>query len=106
MKNERLENMFKGWFVGDFLPTVLSTKACEVAVKHYKAGEKEESHYHKVATEVTLVLSGQVRMNGHEWSDGDIIHLDPNEITNFEAISDAITVVVKTPSVENDKYVV
>jgi len=106
MKNERLENMFKGWFVGDFSPTVLSTDACEVAIKHYKAGEKEDSHIHKVAIEVTAVVSGKVRMNDKEWSDGDIIHLEPGEVTNFEAITDAITVVVKTPSVKNDKYIV
>jgi hypothetical protein len=27
-------------------------------------------------------------------------------VTNFEAITDAITVVVKTPSVKDDKYIV
>ena len=98
--------MFKGWFVGNFTPTVLSTEACEVALKEYKAGDKEEAHYHKVATEITLIVSGKVKMNEKVWSDGDIIRLEPNEITNFEALTDTLTVVVKTPGAQDDKYVV
>ena len=35
---------------------------------------------------------------------GDIILLEPNEGTSFEALTDVKTVVVKTPSVLNDKY--
>lgn len=104
MKHFRLEKMVKGWFVGDFNPTSHVTDACEVAVKHYGAGEKESAHFHKVATEVTLVLCGEVRMMERTWRAGDIIKLKPGEITDFEAITDAITVVVKTPSIAGDKY--
>lgn len=28
--------MTKGWFVGDFEPSILKTKNCEVGVKSYK----------------------------------------------------------------------
>mgnify|MGYP006087599555 CR=1 FL=1 len=104
MKHDRLEKMVKGWFVGAFSPTAHSTEVCEVGVKQYCAGEIESAHYHKVATEVTLVLSGEVRMMGRTWHDGDIITLSPGEATDFEAITDAVTVVVKTPSISGDKY--
>jgi mannose-6-phosphate isomerase-like protein (cupin superfamily) len=104
MKHDRLEKMVKGWFVGAFNPTTHATEACEVAVKKYSAGEKEIEHHHKVATEVTLILSGEVRMMGRTWRDGDILTLSPGEITDFEAITDAVTVVVKTPSISGDKY--
>jgi len=100
----RLEDMFKGWFVGDFEPTLVRTQACEVAVKNYRAGDAEELHHHKVATEVTLVLSGRVRMCGREWGAGDIIVLEPGEATDFVALTDAVNVVVKTPGASNDKY--
>lgn len=53
---------------------------------------------------MTLVLSGEVRMMGRTWRDGDIIILSPGETTDFEAITDAVTVVVKTPSISGDKY--
>ena len=104
MKHDHLEKMVKGWFVGAFNPTAYSTEACEVAVKQYYAGEKESAHYHKIATEITLILNGEVLMNGSKWRDGDIITLSPGEITDFEAITDTTTIVVKTPSVLGDKY--
>jgi len=98
--------MINGWFVGAFQPTAHYTDACEVAVKHYSAGETEVAHYHKLATEITLVLSGTVRMCGKEYFAGDIVVLKPGEITSFEAITDATNVVVKVPGASNDKYLV
>ncbi len=106
MNTAHLDDMFKGWFVGNFTPTAFSTEACEVAVKRYKAGEKESTHVHKVATEITLVLEGRVRMVGKEWGAGSIIVLSPGEATDFEALTDAVNVVVKTPGATNDKYLV
>ncbi len=99
-----LDEMVKGWFVGDFAPTALRTEAAEVAVKLYKAGEHESTHLHKVATEVTLVLDGAVEMRGRRLSRGDIVKLMPGEAADFTAITDAITVVVKHPSISGDKY--
>lgn len=104
MKHAHLSNMVKGWFVGGFEPAAFSTQACEVAVKHYRAGERESAHYHREATEITLVLSGQVRMAGRQWGAGDIVVLAPGEVTDFEALTDAVNVVVKTPGALNDKY--
>ena len=106
MKNAKLSDMVKGWFVGAFTPTAHLTGACEVAVKHYKAGDKESTHYHKMATEVTLILSGRIRMAGQEWSEGDIIVLIPGEATDFEALTDSVNIVVKTPAVLDDKFLV
>lgn len=104
MRHARLEDMTKGWFVGDFAPTALQTDVCEVAVKHYKAGDREVLHHHKVGTEVTLIVSGRVRMLDKEWGPGDILVLEPGEATAFEALTDATNVVVKTPSAKEDKY--
>ena len=104
MKHARYEQMLKGWFIGDFSPSAYLTQECEVAVKHYSAGQTELPHYHKVATEITLVLSGRVRMAGREWSAGDIIVLSPGEITDFEALVDTVNIVVKIPGVPDDKY--
>ena len=104
MKHARLNDMTKGWFVGAFEPTACQTDACEVAVKHYKAGDKEAPHFHKIATETTLILSGTVIMAGQEWHAGDIVVMEPGDITGFEALTDAVNVVVKTPGALNDKY--
>lgn len=104
MKRYRLDDMTKGWFVGDFDPAALKTSAAEVAVKSYVAGTLEPRHYHKVTPEVTLIISGEVRMNDDHYSAGDIIVIEPGEATDFEALSNATTIVVKLPSVAGDKY--
>jgi quercetin dioxygenase-like cupin family protein len=106
MKNFSLDDMVKGWFVGGFEPTAFSTDACEVAVKKYKAGDYEAAHYHMVATEITVVVSGEVEMCGKRWGSGDIIVLAPGETTDFRALTDAVNVVVKSPGALNDKFVV
>ncbi|NLH83777.1 MAG: hypothetical protein GX458_23450 [Phyllobacteriaceae bacterium] len=104
MKSARLADMTGGWFVGDFLPVVQASKDCEVAVKHYRSGDREALHHHRVATEITLIVSGRVRMCDREWGEGDIVVLAPGEATSFEALTDAVNVVVKLPSVKNDKF--
>jgi quercetin dioxygenase-like cupin family protein len=104
MRSARLDDMIRGWFIGDFEPTALRTDAVEVAVKHYQTGDTEELHHHRVATELTAVLSGEVRMCGRVWGPGDIIVLDPGEATAFEAISTATVIAVKTPGARGDKY--
>ncbi|EGQ9613089.1 hypothetical protein PY199_002495 [Vibrio cholerae] len=106
MNEAKLEDMIRGWFVGNFEPTVYSTNDCEVAVKSYKAGEHEAAHFHKIATEITVVIEGHVRMAGKEWQAGDIIVIKPGEVTDFEALTDAKNVVVKIPGAANDKYTV
>ncbi len=106
MRSARLDEMTNGWFVGAFAPTAHTTEACEVAVKRYRAGDREGAHLHRVATEITLVLEGRVRMAGREWGPGDIIVLEPGEATDFEALTDAVNVVVKTPSARGDKYAI
>ena len=62
MKVAKLEDMVKGWFVGNFDPTLIKTNDVEVAVKEYKKGDYEEKHYHKIATEITVIVSGKVRI--------------------------------------------
>ena len=104
MQKAKLSDMVRGWFVGDFSPTVLSTKAVEVGVKLYKAGDSEKRHFHKIATEVTVILSGRVRMNGVEFVSGDIITIEPTGSSDFEVLEDTSTVVVKLPGAKNDKY--
>lgn len=104
MRRVKLSDMVRGWFIGDFTPTALTTQTVEVGVKLYKAGDSEERHFHKIATEVTVILSGRVRVNGVEFASGDIIIIEPMESADFEVLEDVTTVVVKLPGTTNDKY--
>lgn len=104
MRCNHLSQMTRGWFVGPFTPAVLNTHACEAAVKHYKAGESEPRHTHRVADEITVVISGRIAMNEFVFETGDIIHVGPGESVEFRAVEDSVCAVVKVPGVPGDKY--
>jgi quercetin dioxygenase-like cupin family protein len=105
MKVAKLDTMVNGWFVGNFEPTLLKTTDVEVAVKSYKKGDCEEKHYHKIATEITVIVSGKVKMNNTIYEAGDIIVIEPNESSNFEALEDTVCCVVKYPGANDDNYI-
>lgn len=104
MKVLQLSEMTKGWFVGNFAPTALATNEVEVAVKKYLAGSYEPAHYHKIATEITVIVEGRVRMNGVEYGPNSILVIEPNSSTDFLALTDVTTTVVKYPGANDDKY--
>jgi hypothetical protein len=106
MKAEKykLDEMINGWFIGNFEPSLYITNDVEVGVKRYKKGDYENSHFHKIATEFTVIVSGIVEMNGVQYSENEIIKIIPKVSTNFRALTDVITVVVKLPGANNDKY--
>lgn len=104
MKKMNLEDMFKGWFIGDFAQSILQTKSFEVACKYYKAGAYEAKHMHKEADEITVLVYGVVEMNGTRYTSGDIVLVAKGEATDFKVIEDCATIVVKAPSVVGDKY--
>lgn len=101
-----LDEMVRGWFVGDFEPSVVRSRDVEVAIKHYAAGDAESAHVHRIATELTAVVSGTVRMAGRELRAGEVIRLEPGEPSAFEALTDAVTVCVKLPAAADDKYLI
>lgn len=106
MKVNKLNDMFKGWIVGNFEPSLWKTDDVEVAVKEYESGDYEQTHYHKIATEITIIGKGKVQMNGVEYNSGDIITIEPGEATDFLVIDDTITTVIKFPCIKDDKYLV
>lgn len=104
MIKANLKKFIKGWFVGNFEPTLIKTNDVEVAIKKYDAGAYEASHYHKIATEITVIVSGKVEMNGVKYKANDIIVIEPGERTDFRCLTAVTTVVVKYPGASNDKY--
>lgn len=103
MKLERIENFTRGWFVGNFEPTVLKTEQFEVGILTHKKGEEPPCHYH-TATEINYVISGKMVMNKQLLVEGDIFIMEPYEIADPEFLTDCVILVVKTPSLPGDKY--
>ena len=93
----------RGWFIGDFEKAVLRTKDFEVAYQHNQIGNTR-SHYHRQAVEITLIITGRVLMNGQVFEQGEIIVLEPGDISQLEYLEETRLVTIKSPSVPNDKF--
>jgi hypothetical protein len=102
----KIEDFTRGWFIGDFEPSLFNTQEFEVGVKKYTKGDKEKAHYHILSKEFTIVISGFIKMNNILYKENDIVTVNENEISDFECIEDATLVVVRTKSNKKDKYIV
>ncbi len=105
VSTHQLQDFVGGWLVGHFNPALVANDDVEIAIKIYQAGEHEQRHHHRIATEYTVIASGRARMNQREYSAGEIIEIPPGHSTDFEAIEATTTVVIKTPSVPDDKFI-
>ncbi len=104
MDKANLEQFVRGWIVGGFEPTLFNTTDVEFAIQEFKKGDKEVSHCHKIATEITVIVLGKALMKGVILNKGDIVKISPGEYTDFEALENTITAVIKLPGALNDKY--
>lgn len=96
----------RGWFIGNWPNAALQTNNVEVSGQFFVKGSTGSPHYHKIATEITLVVSGKILFNENELGPGEIIVINPNEVSNYIALEDSYLVIVKTPGALNDKYYV
>ena len=104
MKHFKLENSGdRGWFIGDFDKAVFRTKEFEVNYRVNPRG-KEKTHVHNIITEITLVLTGSLVVNGKLCGPGDIYIIEPGDISQLEYLEETNTVTIKTPSVPSDKH--
>ena len=103
MKIAKLSDFTNGWFLGNFEPSLFKSPDFEICVKNFKKGEVEAAHFQRIATEVTVVLSGSVRMGEHVLQVDDILTIYKDEICDFEALTDCKVLGVKFPSLPDDK---
>lgn len=101
----KFEKMTRGWFVGEFEPSVFKTKEAEVAFHFHPKGFVGGAHIHKIGTEISLITSGRVKINGLDLKKGDIFVFKPGiPMTGSSFLEDTEMVVVRIPSFPRDKY--
>jgi hypothetical protein len=104
MKKQNISEMWGGWFIGNFDPSVLKTKDFEVGVLTRTKALNETPHYHAIGTEYNVLLSGSMSLNDEIINIGDIFIIEPNQIARPVFHEDCQILCVKTPSVPGDKY--
>lgn len=103
MNRDRIENYIGGWFIGNFTPVLHSSESLEVAVKFFEKGDTELSHMQRLATEITVITSGKVRIGEEILVAGDLLIIPPFEFADFEALENGSLMCVKFPSLPDDK---
>ena len=106
MTISNISEMTRGWFIGNFEPSILKTKDFEVGVMSHKKGEYWAPHIHKEAIEYNLLLDGLMNVNDVIIEPGTIFIFDKGEIARPIFLEDCRVLVVKSPSIPGDKYVV
>ena len=96
----------RGWFIGDFPEAVVRTQEFEVCWQGNPAGARDIPHFHKIITEVQLVIKGRMIINGEEFAKGDIYVSEPGEHYIAEYLEDTEVVAIKFPSIPSDKYLI
>ena len=100
-----ISDFTRGWFVGNFDPSLVKTEDFEVCYKTFVRGQSEAPGVQRIATEVTLVVDGKARINGKILEKGSVCLISPGESADFEAITDCAVIGIKFPSVPHDKVV-
>lgn len=104
MQLEHIKNFYRGWFIGNFDPSIFKTKDFEIGLLTHKKDEKWPKHYHALATEYNLLISGKMIIKQTNIEPGDIFIIEPNEIADPIFLEDCTILCIKTPSVPGDKY--
>lgn len=104
MIKHNIKDFWRGWFIGNFEPSVLRTEQFEVGVLEHKKGEQWKAHYHAVGTEYNVLLTGSMIICGETVRQGEIFIIAPNEVADPVFLEDCTVLCVKTPSLPGDKY--
>ena len=103
MEKFELDSFIGGWFIGNFFPSLHKTSDFEIGVKFFNKGATELEHYQLKSTEYSCVVTGKCRIGNTVLGPGDILRINPLESADVVALEDTVIVVVKFPSIPEDK---
>lgn len=106
MKIFNLNDFTKGWFIGDFEPTLLRTPEFEVGYHEYQKDQYWAPHVHKIADEYNLLIEGEMEVCGQRVSKGQLFVIEKNEVAAPKFLQDCKVLIIKSPSIPGDKYIV
>ncbi|HEX6977537.1 MAG TPA: hypothetical protein VF185_04290 [Patescibacteria group bacterium] len=104
MEQYNIKDFTRGWFIGNFDPSIVKREDFEIGVKIFSKGQTEKAHYHEKTDEITVVVQGRCRLNNIVLDEGDIVWIKPKEVAEFEALEDCKLAIIKIPSLPEDKY--
>jgi hypothetical protein len=104
MNITKIKDYVRGWFIGNFEPSILKTSDFEVGLLTHKKDEYWAPHFHKDSVEYNVLISGKMIVRGKELNSGDVFVFEKEEVADPVFLEDCTLVVVKVPSIPSDKF--
>ena len=104
IKQNKLENMTRGWCIGDFSPSILKTELFEVGYLKHSKDEMWPAHLHKKADEYNILIKGKMTINNETIEKGDIFVVPKGMLTSAKFLEDCEILCIKVPSNTKDKF--
>jgi hypothetical protein len=102
----KLEDMFRGWYIGNFEPSIFKHAGIECGYLLHKKGEKWPTHYHNNIIEVNLLIKGKMILNDIEINENEIFVIDKKALACPIFLEDCYIVCIKIPSMVGDKIII
>ena len=102
----KIEDMFRGWFVGNFEPSVMKNTGFEIGYLFHKKGEKWLTHYHNNLIEVNLLIDGKMILNDLEINKNEIFVIDKKVLACPIFLEDCYIICIKIPQMVGDKVII
>lgn len=100
-----LKTFTRGWFLGDFFPSIFRTPKIEMGLLRHSKGEIWPYHYHRKATEYNILVKGSMNVNSIRIQEMDVFVFPPNMISCPQFLDDCLVFCIKIPSCPSDKYI-
>ena len=102
----QLENFVKGWFIGDFEPSILKNSGVELAVMHKTKGDVvNDFHYHENCIEINVLIKGKLNINNKLIQENEIFVFNKYVPSIYEFLEDCTFVVFKNKPSNSDKVI-
>jgi dTDP-glucose pyrophosphorylase len=102
----KLEDMFRGWFIGNFEPSVYKNCTFEVGYLSHKKNEIWDVHYHNNLTEINLLIEGKMILNDIEINKNEIFVINKKDIACPIFLEDCRIICIKIPQILGDKHII
>jgi dTDP-glucose pyrophosphorylase len=101
-----INEMTRGWLIGDFEPSILRTKDFEVGYLNHKKGELWPVHYHAHMIEINVLIKGKMILNDIEINENQVFVIHKNDIACPIFVEDCFILCIKVPSIIGDKVII
>jgi dTDP-glucose pyrophosphorylase len=99
-----IHDFTRGWFIGDFLPSIIKTKNYEIALLTHLKDEQWDYHYHEKSDEINFLINGKMRINDRIITERQVFYIPKKQIACPQFLENCKILCIKFPSVIGDKY--